>query len=267
MSLGGSEPIQPTFTADPFASQFRQLGFGRLAGLSTNSPQGAGFTRPQFTQIGEDDPFFGIAQGALGDFLGGTGQGTAGVAGRTLQEGIETGFRPDLDPIFQRSQNFLQNELLPATNENLGAQFGIRFGTPQAEAGARAARDTALGVNEQVLPFLDSAANRRLQSTNLLSDIIGQAGQLGAQRGSLREARTGRAAQNQLNSTQAFFNSIINGLSAASGSTSRAQFDNSGAQNQAALISLLGTIIGSLGGPAGSAAGGAAGAAVGQAVA
>ena len=120
--------------------------------------------------------------GAFQGLLSGQQQGgPLGAAQQTLQQQIETGLPIDTSPAVQNARNFFSDFVLPDINEQLSANFGIKAGTPQGVEAIRAGERLNTQLNTQLLPFAESAAQRRVSGQQQAFGLPAQGAALGGQ--------------------------------------------------------------------------------------
>lgn len=122
-----------------------------------------------------------IGQAGGGSLPGGYGDIIPiGASRNTFEELLRTGLPADSTGLVNQARGTFENDIAPAIKEQLGAKYGIRFGTPVAESLSRAGRDVTLGLNADLARLGDAAQSRRAgaaqfglaQGTGGLSQIL-----------------------------------------------------------------------------------------------
>jgi hypothetical protein len=231
--MGGSNKVSPEFITPPDVGGLRHQGIGLLTGLYGDFESGQ---NPFYSGYGGYGQGFDIMSMLTGQ---GGQAGSLGAAGRSLQEGIETGFSPDVSPIGKYARQSFSQEMAPAVQEALGARYGIKFGGTVADSLSRAGERADVALDAQLLPYMDAAANRRMSLTNLPFQ--------------LQEMERGGRQQ----SLYQLLNALIAGPGAfgTGGQWSMPQYSPG---TMAQLAPMIGTVAGgAMGGPMGAALGGA----------
>jgi len=117
------------------------------------------------------------AEGLLGlgqQFAGGAAQVGANAAG-TLQEGLDTGFKPDLQPIIEsRERDFFRNIVPGIQQQNVFANEGGAFGTDITSQLFDAGKDLSVELGGLETGLQNQAADRRSQLTGLSGSLLTQ---------------------------------------------------------------------------------------------
>ncbi len=128
-----------------------------------------------------------------GDALGMGQMGTSafgdifGSANSAVQEGLDSGFRTDMQPIIEAEKRRFSRETVPGLMEQYAGLTG-GFSSATSSGLANAASDLGISLGSQQAQFDEAANNRRLQSlsvaqsiANLPFDVGNQSLGLGAQ--------------------------------------------------------------------------------------
>lgn len=110
-------------------------------------------------------------------FMSSLGQGT-------LDELLMSGLPIDASPLMAQAGNMFNSIIAPSIQGRLGANYGIRFGTPVADLMSRSGGDVAIALNAELARYADMASQRRMQAIglqqnafmNALQALIGGAG-------------------------------------------------------------------------------------------
>ena len=100
-------------------------------------------------------------------------QQSAGQQWGNLEEGMETGFRVDMDPIIKQAMNRLYNETIPGISEGFAGTSGLAssdFGRALTDAG----RDVEIDLGLQQYEADEKAAQRRAGFTELAPQMAAQ---------------------------------------------------------------------------------------------
>jgi hypothetical protein len=160
--------------------------------------------------------------------LTGTGpEGPGTSAYRTLLEATQTGLPANTGPIADQAFRNFSQYTAPAIKENLGAQYGIRFGTPVAESLSRAGADVTSNLNAEFARLSDAAQGRRLGASSMVGGLAQGGYDLG---------------QRPINDFFSILNSGVGTLSGGQGFANPQFAPSSGQQNTQALIQLIGTL-------------------------
>ena len=136
--MGGSKQINPRFLTPPDIGTLRPDFAQLLAGLLSG---GAG---------GNVNPLGNAAMQQFQGLL--TGQGPSGPgtsAYQSILEATQTGLPANTGPIADQAYRNFSQYGAPAIKEQLGAQYGIRFGTPVSESLSRAGADVTSNLNAE----------------------------------------------------------------------------------------------------------------------
>lgn len=202
--MGSSKPIQPRFLVPPDIGGLRP----DVARLLQNSLTQYGMGGSPFSA--PISPLQNTATQQYSSLL--NGQNLAGIAGQGLQQQIETGFNIDTSPLVKQAQNTFSRDIAPGIKESLGANYGIRFGTPVAESLSRAGADVSTNLNAALAGYANEAANRRAAGVGQGFNLLG-AGQ---------SAGLAESGQNAANMDR-FLQTILSGTGLLSG---QSQFAN-----------------------------------------
>lgn len=251
MSLGSTQTPPPQFQ---FGAGPGYEGVASRLGPELQSLINSGFAfRPYQGQLNApiDPTFYSLVQQlgglATGSFM--NDQGPYGAAQRTLQSSIETGLPTDISPLIGQGQYAFSNTIAPQIRESLGANYGIRFGTPLGEQLGRAGAEVDLGVKSAALPFMDAAQARRMGAAQFLPQLAGQSAGLFGLLQQLQQAQLDRPYQEFVRSTQTGLQGVLQGLGTLGGSGfgnfAAPQYGPSNdSQNLSALLQLGGTLFG-----------------------
>jgi len=189
--------------ADPFVGS---LSF--VPGLLANFFLGTGLAPNQggFQSVGADNQFNVLGAGGQGDpqallsnlldlgdpninqgvpgaqsFLNFGQQGAAGAAGvglgalDTLSEGLETGFKPDLQPIIEAEQRRFFDEIVPGIQQqNVFANEGGVFGSDVTGQLFNAGKDLSVELGSLETGLQQQAGQTRANLTGLSGNILNQ---------------------------------------------------------------------------------------------
>jgi hypothetical protein len=204
-SRGASDPSNPVMmnpAAGVIANMFG-IGTGFEGGGMNYAGPGQGymgFSRPTFGGGDFDDiaklldaPNMG-AEGARG-VGGGWADYLSGTVDPTMREGLETGFRTDMDPIISEAQRVYRDETIPQLKQQFAGQTGS-FSSDFLDSTARAggAMGSQLGAMQAQMD--ESASNRRaglLPMAGIPGELASMGLDLGAQY-NLDATSGGRAA-------------------------------------------------------------------------
>lgn len=152
----GSKQVQPQNLQPPDVQGYRTNLSTYLTGI-LNQIMGA----PGTNFAAPTDPLINAVKQQYSGLISGQdmGNGPYGAANRYLTDLISGGENLDVNPLIQRARSNFTDVTAPAIKESLGAQYGIRYGTPVAESVARAGR----GANEDLNAQLVGLANQGLQ--------------------------------------------------------------------------------------------------------
>lgn len=244
----GSKQVQPSFFNPPEVSGYRTALSGYLQQI-LQGVQGlpGGMQAPT-------NPLGNAVQQQYQGLLTGQdlGNGPYGAANRYLQGLIEGGENLDVNPLIQKARTSFTDITAPALREGIGAQFGIRYGTPVSESIARAGRGATEDLNAQLVQLANQGLQRRYGAASTAA---------GLQQNTLQGA-------NQVSGQQLdrLINLLLGGGSAI-GTGGQPQMYQPQYQNNSmlpGLLSLGGALAGgAFAGPGGAAAGGTAGDALG----
>lgn len=125
-----------------------------------------------FNQYGTgNNPFYqGYGGFDLNSILQGRGTGAPGAigaAGRTLQQAIETGLPIDTTPIIRQAREAWAQDIAPEIQEQLGARYGMKFGTPVAESLSRSGQRATTDLNAILAGYAEQSQQRRLGASNM----------------------------------------------------------------------------------------------------
>lgn len=260
----GSKQVQPQ-PYQQLSPQYDILAQDLLPALRGIIDSGFAF-RPYGGQLNAPiDPMaFTLAQqmGGLAGGQMGNDQGPYGAAQRALQANLDNGQPIDLSPLMAQGQFGFQNTIAPQIKESLGANYGIRFGTPVAESLSRAGSEVQTNLNAQALPYMESARQRQAGAVGQLSGLNAQSQGLFAALNALQQQQLQAPYQEHIRSTTTGLDAILRGLGGfgqgnINGGFQSPQYAPSGgAQAMGAILPLLGIILGAMGGgPAGAAVG------------
>ncbi len=119
----------------------------------------------------------GAAENLLGlgsQFAQGAAQVGAGALG-TLQEGLDTGFQVDLDPIIEsRQRDFFQNIVPGIQQSTVFANEGGAFGTDLTGQLFDAGKDLSVELGGLETQLQSDAAQRRADLTGISGTLLGQ---------------------------------------------------------------------------------------------
>ena len=130
-----------------------------------------GLTDPNINQgVGAAQSMLGLGE----QFSAGAAQVGANAAG-TLQEGLDTGFKPDLQPIIEaRERDFFRNIVPGIQQQNVFANEGGAFGTDITSQLFDAGKDLSVELGGLETGLQNQAADRRSQLTGLSGSLLGQ---------------------------------------------------------------------------------------------
>lgn len=148
------------FTVVPGGSQF--------TGDFASQVFGPGSFEPIADLLTMENPFAGVA-GALGA-QGSIESLTSGLLG-TLNEGLETGFRTDIDPIREAALRDFQQEIIPGISEQFATQTGS-FSSDFLGAQTRAGADLFSELGALQTQLDEAAAGRRTDLTALAPGVL-----------------------------------------------------------------------------------------------
>jgi len=185
------------------------------------------------------------------------GNGPYGAANTYLQDLISGKDQLDSSPYVKQAQSTFKNDIAPGIRESLGAQYGVRFGTPVAESLSRAGERVSTDLNSQLLGLQQQRDQMRLGASQFAA---------GQQQGLLKDA-FGAGAYSQSVGTadlERLLSFLLGGgnlIGAGSGQWMYPQYGQSqNSQLLSALLSTGGAVAGAyFGGPAGAAVGQKAG--------
>lgn len=232
--MGGSQQITPNFLTPPDIGGLRP----QYAGFLNNILGGGGSQSGGINRLAQNP-----LQAPIDPLLNQTGQQYSGLLGapnaynasqNAITQGAQTGNPTDFSSFFDQGKFSFNNFIAPSIKDQLGAGYGINFGTPQGEELARAGAQSTLGAQTAAMPYMDAARQRQLSYAGLgqqgYQGLLGGAGGVG-------QALTG-ANQTQLSQ-------ILSALQGGVGSLSgQSQFQypqygpSSGQQNLQTLMSL-----------------------------
>jgi hypothetical protein len=167
---GGSKQINPKFLTPPDIGSLRPDFARALAGLLSGGP------------FGNLNPLQSAAMQQYQGLLTGTGPESPGTSAyKTLLEATQTGLPANTGPIADQAFRNFSQYTAPAIKESLGAQYGVRFGTPVAESLSRAGADVTSNLNAEFARLSNDAQNRRLGASAQVGGIAQGGYSLGAQ--------------------------------------------------------------------------------------
>lgn len=164
----GSKQVQPKYYLPPDLGGIRNQQIGFFDQLFQAQRGGQ---NPFYAGYGDFGP--GVNP-QMGNFLFNQGTGTGGAmgaAGNTLQQAVETGLPIDATPLVQEARQGFARHIAPEIQEQLGARYGLKFGTPVAESLARAGGDVQTRLNAELTRYSDLASQRRLAATGMTFDV------------------------------------------------------------------------------------------------
>ena len=220
---GGSKEVKPRFLTPPDIGSLRPDTAKYLQQLlrQLSSGQNPLYKQPgTLRQEGE--------QNILGQLRGQYRQGSPEeAASKQLQTDIEGGNPIDTSPLVQQARGTFERDIAPGIQERLGAQYGIRFGTPVAESLSRAGAEVSTNLNAQLLPYAESARQRQTQSSQF---ALGRQTGLASQAAALGE-ETRMGEQNALMQGIQALLSGVGGLSSQGSFASPSFAPSQGQQN------------------------------------
>ena len=130
-------------------------------------------------------PDFNTGVSGARDFLSqGLGQGSgvidaAGQATRTLSEGLETGFKPDLQPVIEAANRNFFEEIVPQLGEqNVALQEGVGpFSTDLSSSLLRAGTDLSTDLGALETQLQSQAGQTRASLAGISGTVLNQLGQ------------------------------------------------------------------------------------------
>lgn len=213
---GGSRQVNPRFLTPPDIGSLRPDFAQALAGLLGGGP------------FGNMNPLQNAAMQQYQGLL--TGQGPSGPgpsAYNTLLEATQTGLPANATPLADQAYRNFSQYTAPAIKEQLGAQYGIRFGTPVAESLSRAGADVTSNLNAEFARMSDAAQQRRLGASQTVGNIAQGGYSLG---------------QQPINDFFSILNSGVGTLSSQGAFANPTFAPSSGQQNTQAIIQLIAAI-------------------------
>lgn len=167
---GGSRQVNPRFLTPPDIGSLRPDFAQALQGLLSGGP------------FGNMNPLQNAALQQYQGLLTGTGPSSPGTSAyNTLLEATQTGLPANTGPIAEQASRNFNQYTAPGIRENLGANYGIRFGTPLGESLSRAGADVTSNLNAEFARLSNDAQNRRLGATSQVGALAQGGYSLGQQ--------------------------------------------------------------------------------------
>jgi hypothetical protein len=153
------------------------------------------FDRDSFSEVAKLLDLPNLTAGAARDVLGGWQDYMGGTVMPTMEEGLQTGFRTDMDPIIAEAQRAFTEETVPQLKQQFAGQTGS-FSTDFLGALARegGTMQSQLGALQAQM---DEAASNRRAGLLPMAGIPGQLASMGLDLGAqynLDATQAGRAA-------------------------------------------------------------------------